>query len=187
MNCRTARMTMVAARDGELAARQRRALDRHLDGCATCGADRVALEGVLGALETLPLETEVPARLEQQVMRRVRAVADEEPAWNPRSWTRFVTPAVAATAVVTLAVVGLRPSTEAPVQASKAVAVAAPQRVAEAPTTVARRTKTRAPSEPPAALASRPDLFMDLPMLREFDKIRHYDAIAGMDDDTDPG
>jgi hypothetical protein len=52
---------------------------------------------------------------------------------------------------------------------------------AEAPV-VARRAKSRAPVDPPAELASRPDLFMDLPMLRELDKMQHFDTIATMED-----
>jgi hypothetical protein len=48
---------------------------------------------------------------------------------------------------------------------------------------VARRAKTPPPDEPPPALASRPDLFVDLPVLRNLDKLRHYDSIATMEDD----
>jgi hypothetical protein len=33
------------------------------------------------------------------------------------------------------------------------------------------------PSDPPAELAARPDLFVNLPLLRNFDKLQHYDAI----------
>ena len=184
MNCRTARIGMVAARDGEIPARRQRALERHLDRCGACRAERVAFEGVLGALDRLPLEAEVPARLEQEVLRRVRMMADDEPAGSPAgSWLRMLAPAVATTAVVGLAVVGLRSADLTPAPATKTVAIAPARSAAEAPPVLARRAKTRVPTEPPAALASRPDLFMDLPMLREFDKIQHFDAIAGMDDD----
>ena len=182
MSCRTARNAMVAARDGELGARGRRALDRHLDRCGACRAERVAFEGVLGALEQLPFDAEVPARLEQDVMRRVRILAEDEPAPGP-GWARVVAPMLATTAVVALAVVGVRSDGGSHVAAKTSVAVATPARATAGQTAIARRAKTRAPAEPPAALASRPDLFMDLPMLREFDKIQHFDAIAGTDDD----
>jgi hypothetical protein len=65
------------------------------------------------------------------------------------------------------------------------VATPAPAAVAKAGTdapVVARRAKARAPIDPPAELASRPDLFVDLPMLRELDKMQHFDSIATMED-----
>ena len=33
------------------------------------------------------------------------------------------------------------------------------------------------PSEPPPDLAARPDLFVDLPMLRNLDRLEHFEAI----------
>ena len=47
---------------------------------------------------------------------------------------------------------------------------------------VARRAKSRAPVDPPAELASRPDLFVDLPMIRELEKMQHFDSIATTED-----
>jgi hypothetical protein len=41
------------------------------------------------------------------------------------------------------------------------------------------------PEEPPAELASRPDLFVDLPILDNLEKMEHFDAIATMED-ADP-
>jgi len=187
MNCRTARIEMVAARDGEIPVRRQRALDRHLDRCGACRAERVAFEGVLGALDRLTLEAEVPARLEQEVLRRVRLMADDEPAGSPAgSWLRMLAPAVATTGVVAIALVGVRSADLTPAPTTKTVAIAPARSAAQAAPVLARRTKTRVPADPPPALASRPDLFMNLPMLREFDKIQHFDAIAGMDDDDGP-
>ena len=184
VGCRRARNSMVASRDGELTARRQRALERHLDRCGACRTERVALEGVLATLDGLSLEADVPPALEHAVMRRIRALAEDEQE-SPRTlaWTRTLAPAVAASAVVLLAVVGLRSGEVAPPRAPTKVAVASPAAAPTARPVVARREKTRAPAEPPAALASRPDLFMDLPMLRQFEKIQHFDAIAGMDDD----
>src|SRR6185436_11329129 len=166
MRCRTAQTWIVAARDGELGARQRHALDRHLNRCAQCRAARVSTEDVLAALDRMPQEASVPARLEAEVMRHVRGL-DDATARRYRlpasRWLTGVGPALAATAVVGIAVVGLR-SGQSPA--------------------VARRAK-RAPVDPPAALASRPDLFVDLPMLRELDKLQHFDSIATMED-NDP-
>jgi len=98
----------------------------------------------------------------------------------------MLAPVVATTAVIAIALVGVRSADLTPAPTTKTVAVAPARSAAETPPVLARRAKTRVPAEPPAALASRPDLFMDLPMLREFDKIQHFDAIAGMDDDDGP-
>jgi len=197
MRCRTAETWIVAARDGELTERQRRALDRHLAECGACRAERVSLEGVLSALDALEPAREVPARLEADVFRQVRALAADgagAPAWTLPQWLRLGVPAIAATAVVALAVVGVRSSevavppartkvavAERPHAATPAAAPAVAKAEAEAPV-VARRAKSRAPVDPPAELASRPDLFVDLPMLREFDKMQHFDSIATMED-----
>jgi anti-sigma factor RsiW len=195
MRCRTAETWIVAARDGELTERQRRALDRHLAACGACRAEQVSLEGVLSALDALEPAAEVPARLEADVFRQVRGLAEgaAAPAWTLPPWLRRGLPAIAATAVVALAVVGVRSSEVTVPAVHTKVAVAERPRVATPPApavakaepeapVVARRAKSRAPVDPPAELASRPDLFMDLPMLRELDKMQHFDTIATMED-----
>ena len=193
MRCRTAQTWIVAARDGELTERQRRVLDRHLAECGACRAEQVSLEGVLSALDALEPAREVPARLEADVFRQVRGLAaGGEPAWTLPQWLRRGVPAIAATAVVALAVVGVRSSevavprpnvtvAERPRVATPAPAQAVAKAEADAPV-VARRAKPRAPIDPPEELASRPDLFVDLPMLRELDKMQHFDSIATMED-----
>jgi hypothetical protein len=45
-----------------------------------------------------------------------------------------------------------------------------------APQPAARKRRTL-PDDPPAELAARPDLFVNLPMLRNLDKLQHFDAI----------
>jgi anti-sigma factor RsiW len=188
MRCRTAHSFLITARDGELGARRRHALDRHLSRCAACRTEQVAIEGVLAALDRLPDGTDVPARLEQNVMRRVRALADEPVGWraslDPSRWRGTLAPALAAGAVAAITVVGLRSSpqrsTLEPLRTPTQVAVA--PRVERAP--VARRPKTRVPDEPPAELASRPELFVDLPVIRNLDKLQHFESIATMEDDA---
>src|SRR5262245_53606114 len=101
MRCRTARTWIVAARDGELAARQRRALDRHLDRCADCRTARVSIEDVLAALDGMPQTADVPARVEDEVFRRVRNLDGERQL--AARWLVGVGPALAATAVVGIA------------------------------------------------------------------------------------
>src|SRR5258706_10957901 len=148
MRCRSARVLMNAARDGELAGRERRALERHLDQCEACRTERVTLEGVLAALDGLPREAAVPTRLEDQVFRQIRGLADEQ-AGSPGSlstWLRGLVPAIAATTVVVVAMVGMR-SREGVGPASVAAGAKAVAASAER-TVVARRAKVRAPSEP---------------------------------------
>jgi hypothetical protein len=188
MRCRTARTWIVADRDGELAARRGRALERHLVRCGACRAEQVAIEDVLGLLDGLSQEAEVPARLEQRVLRQVRLLADEETTrsrWWPSMTMRALAPALAGAAVVLLTVVGLH-------RDERAVSVpdAAPERRIAArpepapnPVAVAKQPRRRVPDQPPAELASRPDLFVDLPLLAELEKIEHFDSIAGMDAD----
>ena len=196
MRCRTAQTWIVAARDGELDERERRALERHLAECGACRAEQVSLEGVLAALDALEPGREVPARLEADVFRQVRGLAAEGAGggWELPQWLRRGVPAIAATAVVAIAVVGMRPSRVGMPEARTPVTVAARPRAtapaaapaeiakAEEAPAAARRVKSRAPMDPPAELASRPDLFVDLPMLRELDKMQHFDSIATMED-----
>ena len=186
MRCRTARTWIVAARDGELDARRRRALDRHLGQCQRCRAERVSIEGVLAALDGLTMTADVPARLEADVLRQVRGLAADAEAERSalRPWLRRIAPVLGATAVVALALVGVR-SGDGPLPPAAPRPALGPR--AEAPAVAAREKRVvarraKAPVDPPAELASRPDLFVDLPMLREMDKLQHFDAIAGMDD-----
>lgn len=192
MRCRTAHTALIAARDGELGARRRRALDRHLVRCGACRAEQVAVDGVLAMLDRLPMDADVPARLEHDVMRRVRALATESDVRGTTvsGWLRALTPPLAAGAVIVGTVLGVRGT----IDRTPTVRPAAPIAVAagtERPaaesrsesTSAARRAKTRIPDYPPAELASRPDLFVDLPMLRDMDKLQHFDTIATMEDD----
>jgi hypothetical protein len=186
MRCRTAHTAIIAARHGELGARRRHALDRHLARCGSCRAERVAIDDVLAALDRLPETMEVSARLEQDVMRRVRTLATEDaPGTSASRWLRLVTPVVAAGTVAAAAVLGLRTMTERdPTVRTTAPVVVAAREEAPPPAPVrTRRAKTRVPDEPPAELASRPELFVDLPMLRNMDKLQHFDAIATMEED----
>src|SRR5262249_50000097 len=178
MRCRTAHSSIIAARDGELGARRRRALDRHLARCGTCRAEQVAIDDVLAALARLPDAIDVPARLEPDVLRRIRALAADPDARGATAsrWLRVLTPALAAGVVAAGAVLGLRTVTEqAPTVRTTPPVVVATRESTPPP---ARRAKTRVPDQPPAELASHPELFVDLPMLRNMDKLQHFDTIA---------
>src|SRR5689334_13631966 len=182
MRCRTASTALIAARDGELGAHRRRALDRHLARCGGCRAEQVAIDGVLAVLDRLPTDAEVPARLEQNVMRRVRALADESETRRATvsRWLRVLAPPLAAGVVAAATMLTFRGAIEPTSSAPPSAVARAPRRE---PAVVARRPKTAVPDVPPAELASRPDLFVDMPILRDMDKLQHFDSIAAMDDD----
>ncbi len=191
---------MTAGVDGELTARRRQALDRHVDGCERCRRDRRASEALARALDALPGVSEVPAHLEQATLRALRLAAAADDAPPERPWGRWLgigVPLAAATAATVLAV-GLW-GREAPLPTATRVARPAPAPEAPKPVQVARpaapkpvapaaepkaaepQTQTVArivpPTEPPPELADRPDLFVDLPILRNMEKLEHYDSI----------
>jgi putative zinc finger protein len=195
MRCQRAQSLMTASLDGELDPRRQRALDRHLAGCEACRSELAATDRVLTALEALPLEAPVPAQLEQATLRRVRLAAAEEaestasPPW--RRWLPLPAVALATAAVAILAVVNVRRTSEV----SKPVTTARPaaRELAQAPRPTPRGdhqphrvAKTEPPPNPPAKLAEAPDLFMDMPILRNMDKLRHFEAIQTTTLDDEP-
>jgi RNA polymerase sigma-70 factor (ECF subfamily) len=171
---------MTAAVDGELTPRRRRAFDRHLDRCPTCRAELGATEKVLAAIAGLPLETGVPADLEARVVRRMRVATEDGRAvsW----WPRLAVPTLAAAGAAVLALaLGIGRDAAGPGPGSTRPRPAAEQ--------IARTPVVRsAPTAPPPALAAAPDLFVDLPILRNLEKLSHFEAIATtvLDDDAVP-
>jgi anti-sigma factor RsiW len=190
MRCGRAQQLMIAAVDAELGERRRRALDRHVAECADCRRELAATEGVLRAVAALPSEAAVSTALEQATLRRVRLAAAEEQERPARPWWRWSIPtfAIATAAVVVLAVGVLRRTempAEAPVVAvapvrpdNVQVARAAKPKPAPAPgAPVAEARHEPVPNEPPAELAARPDLFVEMPILRNMEKLDHFEAI----------
>ena len=179
---------------GELSGRRLQRLTKHMDGCAGCRREWQAYTALDRVLGSLPLEAALPPRLEQVTLRNAR-LAEAEATNGRRRWLTVAAPALAATAVVVVAARLSLQDTEpapAPAQATPAHAgtappARAPARVAErapapapspAPGSPQRRRVARGvPSEPPPELAARPDLFINLPLLRNLDKVQHYDAI----------
>jgi anti-sigma factor RsiW len=193
MRCQRAQQWMAAAVDGELSPRRRRALDGHLASCAACHGELAATERMLTALEALPMEAPVSASLEQATLRRVRLAAADEaervPASRWRAWLPLPVFALATAAVLALAVGIVQRTGEVSLPAAPA-SRRAPKPTAEA---AAARPKfappvatAPPPSEPPARLAEAPDLFMDLPILRNMDKLRHFEAIRTTTLDDEP-
>jgi Putative zinc-finger len=194
MRCRRAERWMTMALAGELSDRRSQRLTEHMEGCAGCRREweaYTALERVLGSL---PLETVLPPRLEQVTLRNAR-LAEAEATKTRRRWLGIAVPALAATAVVVVAArLSLQdtepvpaPAPAAPTRVLTAPPSRAPGRVAErapAPAPSAspaapqrRRVARGVPSQPPPELAARPDLFVNLPLLRNLDKVQHYEAI----------
>jgi anti-sigma factor RsiW len=189
MRCGRAQKSLIAALDGELTPRRRQALDRHLAGCAACRGELATTERMLAALDARPAEAPVSVALEQATLRRIRLAADADTdiPW----WRRLPLPAlVIATAVLVLAVgivrrTGPVPPPPAPTAdrvARASIPKATPRREPQA---VARRSAP--PSEPPAELAAAPDMFMNLPILSNLDKLEHFEAIQTTTLDDDPG
>ena len=178
MWCRTARRWGVAAADAQLSPRRQQALDRHLEGCEACRQEQVEIERVLRAVDHFAqaTPTAVPPRLERAVLSQVRARAQEATAADRRAaWPRRMVPAVASgvVGVAALWLVGSdagRSGTEPPNAQPPA---RRPDRVA--------RSKPSVPPTPPPALLSDPELFVDLTLLRNLDKLQHFDAIATVD------
>jgi len=190
MRCRRATRWMVTALDGELPARRRRVLDDHLARCPVCRGEMASTAAVLEGLGGLATSSEVPARLEQATFRRVRllAAAEAERAAERGWWMRLRLPALGlATAVVAFVAVGLmrgtsdHPVASRPGGGGRRVVAQAPAK--DRPPLVASRDgrgpKATAilPAEPPPELAAAPELFMDLPLLRNMEKLEHFEAI----------
>lgn len=211
MRCRRALEWMTVA--DALAPRRRRALERHLAVCGGCRAEQAVGVRLDAAFAMLVAEAPVSAKLEQDTLRAVRLAAaaeDDLPASTvTRSvawWLNAAVPALA-TAAVLMVAVGVyhssrpeKPRTPAGPERVASPAAPATRAVADArpvgthakpaaPTAVA----TRAPShdldlaEPPPELAAAPERFIDLPVVRNLDKLEHYEAITAVDDDGPSG
>src|SRR2546426_10107478 len=110
MRCRRAQRWMVAAVDGELAPRRRRMLEDHVGSCPACRRELAGPGEVLERVAGLATQCEVPSRLEQATLRRVRllAAAEEERSAVRAWWAGLRAPALAlATAAVAIVAVGV--------------------------------------------------------------------------------
>jgi len=192
MRCRRAERWMMVALAGELSGRRSQRLTKHMDGCAGCRREWEAYTALDRVLGSLPLEAALPPRLEQVTLRDAR-LAEAEATKSGGRWLGVAVPALAATAVLVVAArLSLQNTEPAPAPAAPARAVTAPPargpaRAAErapapapspAPASPQHRRVARSvPSQPPPELAARPDLFINLPLLRNLDKVQHYEAI----------
>ncbi len=195
MRCQRARKWMTAAVDGELSPRRRRALDGHLAACAACRRELAVTERMLTALEGLPMEAAVSPRLEQATLRRVRLAAADEaeraPASRWRRWLPLPAFALATAAVLVLAIGIVRRTGEVPGAPAVRPAPKGDARgVAQAPPSLLRPPRRIAkgppPAEPPAKLAEAPDLFVDMSIIRNLEKLTHFEAIQTTTLDDEP-
>jgi len=181
MRCHTARRWITADLAGELSPGRVRRLTEHVERCEGCRRERTAYAALDRLLEALPPEAPLSARLEQDTLRRVRLAADDVPEragfWR---WLGMGAPALAGAAVLLLAVRAVVPPEEpaSPPTRSKQLAASGRSRAtAPAPATARRRATGSVPSEPPPELVANPDLFVNLPVLRNMEKLQHYEAI----------
>lgn len=197
MRCERAQEYVIARMDGELSAWRASRLDRHLASCPACSAEIESTGRLFDALASLPATAPVGDRLMQDTMRAVRAVADEERSRRAgQSWwqrLQLMVPMVSAAAVLALAVRTVQepvaPATKPDAQVAK-TGQAAPSRDARrrptGSTAVASTRRSRVPQEqPPAELAAAPDLFVELPILLQLEKLQHFESIRTTTVDED--
>ncbi len=192
MRCRRAQEQMTAAADRALGPRRRAALDRHVARCAACAREVTATRRLLDTVAGLMTEAEVPVALEQATLRRVRlAAAEEDETVRQPRWWSFPVPALAFGSAAALALaIGLVwwSGPEAPAGGARSglrVATASPSRRGEQRTPGGSREvrlanragRSAPPQEPPPELAAAPDLFVDLPLLKNMEKLEHFEAI----------
>lgn len=183
MRCQTARGWITRDLAGELSPGRAGRLAQHVEGCEGCRREQTAYAALDRMLGTLTLDGPLPPRLEQDTLRRVRLAAadDDGPerlgVWR---WLRVGAPALAGAAVLLLAVRAVQPPVEQASSTPPAVHGAS-KHAAPAPAPAQRATRRHAtrsvPSQPPPELAARPDLFVNLPVLRNMEKLQHYEAI----------
>lgn len=185
MRCHTARRWIAADLAGELSPGRVRQLTQHIERCEGCRRERTAYAALDRLLDALPPEAPLSPRFEQDTLRRVRLAADDVPEraglWR---WLSVGAPALAGAAVLLLAVRAVVPPTEpgsTPTRGKPLAASGTSRSAAPAPatgtTTARRRASGNVPSEPPPELAAHPDLFVNLPVLRNMEKLQHYEAI----------
>lgn len=209
MRCATARRRLTEVVLGEASPRQRAMVSRHLEGCGACREELRRTERLIRALAVLP-HGPLPAGLEGKTLGRIRVLAADTAhagAWRQlRRWAGFGLPALAAAAVLFVTVrsedaADLVPGERVAAKAVPTIAGEIDEPMRHAAPSVGRKSAQVARSTPkttpapmpredppvdvrpelPDELLARPDLFVDLPMLTQMEKLENYDAIVGVD------
>lgn len=194
MRCRGARRKLLAALDGELDTAEREALEAHLSRCEPCRGVAGETTRLHRALAGMPQAADLPVDMEQATLRRVRGVLAEEAqarfgGGGGRWWW------VAAPLAATLAGVVVWRSLPGGPPSSREVVVAEPP-----PPSVGRLAAREVPDRrtdpirahpgagadrdepldapaPPPQVAEAIDLFLEMPLLENMEKLQNFDAI----------
>jgi anti-sigma factor RsiW len=199
MRCRGARRSLLAALDGELGTAEREALNTHLSGCEACRTAADETARLHRALAGMAQVADPPVSLESATLRRVRGVLGEEA--HARAgfgggglwwWVAAPLAATLAGVLVWRSHPGGAPSGPALVEVPPMIA--AEQRLAagEAPNRRTEQAGSRpvggtvrdespeAPVPPPR-VAEALDLFLEMPILENMEKLENFDAIRTVD------
>lgn len=189
--CREFRQDLVAYLDGELGGEAAQALARHLEACADCRREALALERTARALQALQVPA-LPPGLEERVLARVRR--EGGPVW-PVLRVRWAGRLVAAAAAVLLAGLAVllvaRPAHRGPAPRAGAAAgqgaglAAAPAAAEQAPALAAR------PEE--GALAglelepeAEQELLLALDVLEKWEVVEALELLETLEELEDP-
>ena len=184
MRCRTARRSLLAARDGELAPVVREALDAHLSACEACRALAGETARLHRALAAMPQRADVPPGLAEATLRRVHAEMADDAA--PRgAWWWMAAPLAAGLAGVVMWhtwPTPIAPPQQEPTASQKVEpAVIAPKQVASKAAAEPAASGATDAAELPPQVAQSLDLYLDMPILENMEKLQNYDAIRTVD------
>jgi hypothetical protein len=154
-------------------------------------------------LRSLPTEAPVHAGIEARTMRRVHDVLDTERRWRPWRLVAQWLPAPALAALAVVVVLSWWPATSpspAPVTvasvaretppAAPATRPARPVAAPAAPSPGAGRTESAPGPErmaPPPELAGALEMYLDLPILENMEKLEHFEVIHTTEMDGEKG
>jgi len=163
-------------------------LEAHVRECADCRQEHHRTRRLTEALARLPGDASVGAHLEAATMRQVHGVLDTQRRRRP--WTqlaRWLPAPALATLAATLMVVWWRPSApEVPslgIDGSIARLESPTQVPPEPPVTPtdANPAVRRDHAEPPAELAAALEMFLEMPILENMEKLQNYEIIKTTD------
>lgn len=186
MDCSRVRKWIPVALDGELDPMRQAHLDAHVAACPACRSELNETTRLFAALSAMPTEREVPAAVEYATIRAIRQLPQEAATSWWRTWFGWPVPALALAASV--AVVAIRLLQAPPIVLERTVKAGR----TTAPV-VARSARpegqiaNRRPTQPLPALEEAPDVFAELELLRNLEKLRHFDDIRTTQLDGEPG